>query len=168
MSTDDMEPRKDSGAAGCIAKIVSIGLKLFIVLVVVVVGYMAYVAYTPGVDKPDWLMKGYTNKHYRAGEKHAKNKEYAQAVYEYELALQEAGDNEGMAYDSRMNIAWNYEQLADSLEKLSWEDSPEGREAAQKQNEARDRALGQYNIVLKENPKDKTADQRRALLMLSR
>jgi tetratricopeptide (TPR) repeat protein len=166
MDDMEMQPQEDSKIAGCIGSLVSWAVKLIIVLVVIVGAYMTYVAYTPGVDKPDWLMKGYTNKHYRTAESHMKKKEYELAIHEYEKALESGADNEAMVYDSRMNIAWCYEQIAQELEPLTWDSGPEASEARAKRNEANKRALEIYNQLISENRNDKTATQRRDLLML--
>jgi len=163
----DMEPRKESAAAGCAAKFLSIGIKLFLLVVLLIILFMAYVVYFSGTDKvPDWMMKGYTNKSYRQANKQMKQGEYELAIHGFENAISDEPDNEAMVEDSRFNIAYCYEKLGDSLEALSWENTPEGREAARKQSEAYRRAVGIYGDMLKENRNNKRAQVARDLLLM--
>jgi tetratricopeptide (TPR) repeat protein len=165
----DMEPGGSSAAGGCIARVFSWGVKLFLLGVVVAFLVMGYVVYFSGTGNvPDWMMKGYTNQNFRAGEKHMKQEEYELAIHEFEQALTSGADNAAMVESSRLNIAYCYEKVADNLEALTWAETPEAQEAIQKQNEAYERALEQYSILLKENPKNKTAQVARDLLLMKR
>ena len=165
----DMEPQKDSAVGSFVAKFISILIKLILVGVGIAFLFMGFIVYFGGTGAvPDWMVKGYTNKNYRSSEKQMKQGEYELAIHGFEKAIGEEPENLAMIEESRRNIAYCYEKIVDQLESLSWENTPEGREAARKQNEAYERALEQYNILLKENPKNKTADTARTLLLMKR
>ena len=158
-----MERQGDS----CIARIVSLGIRLFLVVVVIVFIYMAYINLFAGTEAaPDWLMKGYfTNKHYKQGGKHTKQKEYELAIHEYEQAIGKEPDNEALVEDSRFNIAYCYEQIAEELEPQTWGEGQEVADAIRKQREAISRAMAIYTDMLNENPKNKKAQMHRDFLL---
>lgn len=165
----DMEPRGSSAAGGCIARVFSWGVKLFLLAVIAAFLVMGYIVYFSGTGNvPDWMMKGYTNKEFRAGEKHMKQQDYELAIHEFEQAMASEPENGAMVESCRLNIAYCYEKVADSLEALTWAETPAAQEAIQKQNEAYERALEQYAILLRENPKNKTAQVARDLLLMKR
>jgi tetratricopeptide (TPR) repeat protein len=150
--------------SGCVSSVLSIGIKLFLLLVLVAFVYFGYVAYFGGVG-PDWIVKGYTNKHYREAESHARAEEYELAIHEFELAISEEPDHAAMVLDCKMNMAACYEKIAEDLEPLVYGDTPEAREAAAKQSKAYRNAMDIYNEILKENPKNRAAQTRRDVLL---
>lgn len=159
----------ESAAEGCVVKSVILLVKLFLVVVVLAFIYMGYIYVFGGAGQaPDWILKGYTNEHYRAGEKHGTKGEYELAIHEFTQAMTTEPDNEAMVQDCRLNIAACYERLASQLEPLTYIESDEGYEAARKQEEAYQRALEQYNILLQENPQNRDIQTRRNLLLMRR
>ena len=152
-----------------VVKFVVVCVKLFLLLVVLAFLYMGYVYIFGGAGVgPDWILKGYTNKHYRQAEKLGKAGKYEEAIQEFELAISEESDNEGMVTDCRYNIASCYERIAADLEPLTYAETPEAYEAYQKQSAAYEGALEQYNILLEQNRNNREAMQRRNLLLLKR
>ncbi len=155
--------------AGCIGTLVSWGVKLLILGVVLVGLYMLFVLTFGGVGLvPDWMMKGYTNQSFRIGEKHMKNKEYELAIPAFEKAIEDKPEAGAMVEDCRFNIAWCCEKMYGRLGILSLENTPEGREAREQRNNYTQKVLEQYEILLKENPKNKRAQTARDLFLMKR